>query len=155
MKTVKKPKSRLKPVTDKASVKELTQSELGGGDKLAEIDVDTEVSDPDTMYEAKCILKQRQQKGGRHQFLVKWANQFSTGSWCEENDVSDALLAHWFTTHNQKGLKRKRLNLELLNMPSSWACRRWLEKATPERVERVDQFGRNNDGVAYNFINKL
>jgi len=93
------------------------------------------------MYEAQCILKQRQRKGGRHQFLVKWADHTSTDSWCDENDVSDALLAHWFITHNQKGLKRKRLNLAIIDVPSLWACRRWWEKETPKKVERVDQFG--------------
>jgi len=79
-KTVKKPKSRLKSVTDKATIKETTQSEQIGVDKLAEIDEDNEVPDSDTMYEAQCIMKQRQRKGGRRQFLVKWANQTSTDS---------------------------------------------------------------------------
>jgi len=119
---VKKPKSRLKSVTDKAPVKESTQSEQIGVE-LAEIDEDTEVPDPDTMNKAHRILKQRQRKGGRRQFLVKWADQSSTDSWCDENDVSDALLAHWFITHNQKGLKRKKLNLAIINVPSSLACR--------------------------------
>jgi len=71
------------------------------------------------MYEAQFILKQRQRKGERRQFLVKWTDQSSTDAWCDENDVSEALLAHWFITHNQKGLKRKRLNLALINMSSS------------------------------------
>jgi len=71
IKTVKNPRSRLIPVTDKAPVKESTQSEQEGVDKLTEIDEDTEVLDPDTMYEAQCILKQRQQKGGRRQFILK------------------------------------------------------------------------------------
>jgi len=115
-KTVKKPKSRLKSVTNNAPVKESMQSEQGGIDKLAEIDKDTKVPDLDTMYEAQCILKQRQRKGGRRQFLVKWAGQSSTDSWCDENDASDALLAHWFITHNQKGLKQKRLNLALIKL---------------------------------------
>jgi len=48
--------------------------------RLAEIDEDTEIPDPDTMYEARCILKQRLQKGGKRQFLVKWADQSSTDS---------------------------------------------------------------------------
>jgi len=95
------------------------QSKQGGVDKLAGIDEDIEVPEPDTMYEAQCILKQRQRKGGRRQFFVKWADQSSTDSWCDENDVSDALLTHWFITHNQKGLKRKRLHLALINVSSS------------------------------------
>jgi len=70
----------LKSVNDKAPVKESMQSEQERVDKLAEIDEDTEVPDPDTMYEAQCKLKQRQRKGGRRQFLVKWANQTSTDS---------------------------------------------------------------------------
>jgi len=93
------------------------------------------------MYEAQCIFKQRLRKGGKRQFLVKWANQTSTDSWCDEIDVSDALLAHWFSTHSQKGLKRKKLNLALINVPSTWARRQWWEKETPARVEKVDQFG--------------
>jgi len=72
---------------------------------------------------------------------VNWADQSSTDSWCNEDEVSDALLAHWFTTHNQKGLKRKKLNVALINMSDSWACRRWWETETPARVERVDEFG--------------
>jgi len=140
-KTVKEPKSRLKSVTDKAPVKESTQSKEIGVDKLVEIDEDSKVLDPDTMYEAQCLLKQRQRKGRRRQFLVKWADQSSTDSWCDENDVSEALLAHWFITHNQNGLKKKKLNIALINVSSSWARRRWWEKETPESVERVDQFG--------------
>jgi len=107
MKTVKRLKSHLKSVNDKAPVKESMQSEQERVDKLAEIDEDTEVPDPDTMYEAQCKLKQRQRKGGRRQFLVKWMDQSSTDSWCDENDVSDALLPHWFINHNQKGLEKK------------------------------------------------
>jgi len=79
-KTVKKPKSRSKPVTDNAPVKKSTQSEQGGDDILAEIDKDTEVPDADTVYEAQCILKQRQRKVGRRQFIVKWADLSSTDS---------------------------------------------------------------------------
>jgi len=55
--------------------------------------------------------------------------------------VSDALLAHWFITHNQKGLKRKRLNLALINVPSTWARRGCWETKTPARAEKMDQFG--------------
>jgi len=101
---------------------------------------DTEVSDPDTMYEAQCILKQRQRKRGRHQFLVKWPNQSSTDFSCDENDVSDALLAHWFIDHYQKGLKKKRLNSALIEMPGPWACRRWWEERSHPRIKRVDQY---------------
>jgi len=94
-----------------------------------------------TLCMRHCILKQRQPKGGRRQFLVKWADVSSTDSWCDENEVSDALLAHWFITHNQKGSKRKRVNLALINMSDSWARRRWWETETLSRVERVDEFG--------------
>jgi len=45
-KTMKKPKSHLKSVTDMAPIEESTQSEQIGVDKLAEIDEDTEVPDP-------------------------------------------------------------------------------------------------------------
>jgi len=61
-KTVKNRKSRLEPVTDKAPVIKPTQGEQERVDKPADIDEDTEVPDPDTMYEAQCILKQRQRK---------------------------------------------------------------------------------------------
>jgi len=103
-----------------------------GVDQPAEIDEDNEVLDLDTMYEAQCILKQRLRKGAKHQFLAKWADQTSTDSWCDKIDVSDALLANWFSTHNQKGLKRKRLNLALINVPSTWARRRW-RKTNPSK----------------------
>jgi len=93
------------------------------------------------MYEAQCILKQRLRKGGKRQFLVKWADQTSTDSWCNKDDVSDALLARWFIMHNQKGLKRKKLNVALINISDLWACRRWWETETPANVERVDEFG--------------
>jgi len=107
----------------------------------ATITGDTEVPDDDVMYEARCILKQRQRKGGKRQFLVKWADDAATDFWCNEHDVSDALLAHWFITHNQKGLKRKRLNLALIGMPGPWACRRWWEERSPPMVEKIDQYG--------------
>jgi len=68
-------------------------------------------------------------------------SNFYRTSWCDENDVSDVLLAHWFIAHNQKGLKRKRLNVTLINLSYSWACRRRWKKETPARVVRVDQFG--------------
>jgi len=135
---VKNRKAGREPVTEKVAITKPTHGEQEGLDKPADIDEDTEVPDPDTMYEAQCILKQKQRKGGRRQFLEKWVDQSSANSWCDENDVSEALLAHWFIVHNQKGLKRKRLNLALLNMPGSWACRRWWDEETSSRVERVD-----------------
>jgi len=55
--------------------------------------------------------------------------------------VSDALLENWFITNNQKGLKKKRLKVALINVPSTWARRQWWETKTSARVERVDQFG--------------
>jgi len=102
----------------------------------AAVTEDTEVPDDEVMYEARCILKQMQRKGGQRQFLVKWADESVTDSWCNEDDVSDALLAHWFIMHNQKGL-----NLALIGMPGPWACRRWWEERSPPRVEKVDQYG--------------
>jgi len=64
------PKTRAEAVTDMAPGKESTQGEVEGVDKAVEIDEDNEVTDPDTMFEAQCILKQRQRKGGWRQFLV-------------------------------------------------------------------------------------
>jgi len=129
---VKNRKAGREPIAYKAPTIKSTQGKLAGVDKPAEIDEDNEVPDPDTMYEAQCFLKQRQRKGGRRQFLVKWSDQTSRDSWCDEIDVSDALLAHWFITHNQKGLKRKWLNLALINVPSTWAHRGWWEKKSRE-----------------------
>jgi len=138
LKKGKNGKADREPVIDKAPIVEPTRGEQGGVDKRAEINEDNEVPDPDTMYEAQCILKQRLRKGGKRQFLVKLADQTSTDSWSDEIDVSDALLAHWFIMHKQKGLNRKRLNLAIIYVPSTWARRRWWETETPARIERVD-----------------
>jgi len=73
-KKVKDAKAGRKPVANKAPIIELTQVEQAGVDNPAEIDEDNKVSDPDTMYEAQCILKQRLRKGGKRQFLVKWVD---------------------------------------------------------------------------------
>jgi len=134
----KTPKASRGPV--KVPVAGSPQGEPTEDARPAKINEDTKIPDPDTMYEAQCILKQRLRKGGNHQFLVKWANQSSTDCWCNEDDVSDALLAHWFVTHNQKGLKMKKLNVALINTSDSWACRRLWKTETPARVERVDEF---------------
>jgi len=77
---VKDGKADREPVADKAPIMEPTQGEQTGVDNPAEIDEDNDVPDPDTMYEAQCILKQRLRKGGKRQFLVKWADQTSTDS---------------------------------------------------------------------------
>jgi len=90
---VRNRKAGLEPDTVKAAIADLAQIEQQGVDKLFDIDEDTKVPDPDTMYEALCTLKQRQRKGERRQFLVKCVDQSSTDSWCDENNVSDALLA--------------------------------------------------------------
>jgi len=128
-KKMKNHKAGLKPGANRAPIIVPTQGEQAGIVKPAEIDEDTEIPDPDTMYEAQCILKQRLRKGGKRQFLVKWADMSSTDYFCDEIDVFDVLLAHWFITHIQKGLKRKRLNLALINVPSTWARRpRWEKK---------------------------
>jgi len=71
---VKNRKAGREPVADKAPIIEPTQGEQAGVDKPAEIDEDNKFPDPDTMYEAQCILKQRLQKGGKRQFLVRWAD---------------------------------------------------------------------------------
>jgi len=135
----KTPKASRGPV--KVSVPGSPQGEQMEDARPADNNEDTETPDPDTMYEAQCILKQRLRKGGKRQFLVKWADQTSTDSWCNKDDVSDALLARWFIMHNQKGLKRKKLNVALINISDLWACRRWWETETPANVERVDEFG--------------
>jgi len=69
------------------------ESEPGVAGHSADITEKNEVPD-EVMYEARCMLRQRQRKGGKRQFLVQWADESSTDSWCNENDVSDALLAH-------------------------------------------------------------
>jgi len=126
-KALKKPRAQAKATADPVPVLEPLRKEQDGENTLGEIDEDNEVPDPDTVYEAKCIVKQRQRKGGRRQFLVKWADETSEDSWCDEIDVSDALLAHWFSAHNQKGLKRKKLMVALINVSESWASRRGKE----------------------------
>jgi len=122
------------------SVAHLVEGLPGVAGHSADIPEKDEVSD-EVMFEARCILRQRQRKGAKRQFFVKWADESSTDSWCNEDDVSDALLAHWFITHNPKGLKQKRLNLAKIGMLGPWACRRWWEERSPPRVKRVDQYG--------------
>jgi len=72
------------------------------------------------MYEAQCILKQRQRKKGRREFIVRWADPTATDLWTKEDEVSDVLLAHWLISHNQKGSKPKRLNLALIRVQGPW-----------------------------------
>jgi len=137
-KAVKKPRAQAKAAADPVPV-----LEQEGENTPGKIDEDNEVPDPDTVYQAKCIVKQRQRKRGRRQFLVKWADETSEDSWCDEIDVSDALLAHWFIAQNQKGLKRKKLKVALINVSESWACRRGKEAGkegvNPETVFEEEQ----------------
>jgi len=140
-KAAKRPRAQARAGSDPGQMEELLQNEQVRAKKPAEIDEDNEVPDPETVYEAQGIVKQRRRKGGKRQFLVKWAEETYPDSWCDECDVSDALLAHWFIAHNQKGLKRKKLNVSLVSMSKLWACRRWKEEETPTRVERVDECG--------------
>jgi len=109
------------------------------------------------MYEAQCILKQRLRKSGKRQFLVKWTDQTSANSWCNEIDVYDALLENWFSTHNQKGLKRNRLNVALINVPSTWdayaggggkqkpqkGLKEWINSGTNYKSEQIIREGGN------------
>jgi len=146
-KKVKDGKAGREPVAVRAPIIEPTQGEQAGIDNPAEIDEDNEVPDLDTMYEAQCILKQRLRKGEKRQFLVKWADQTSTDSWCDEIDVSDALLANRFITHNQKGLKRKRLNVALMNVPSIWARRRSWETKPQQGLKEWISSGTNYKSI--------
>jgi len=70
-------------------------------------DEETEVPlpDMDIMYEAECILKQRRKKGGKKEFLVRWVDKEARDTWTIEEDVSDALLLHWWTSHTRTGTK--------------------------------------------------
>jgi len=62
-KKVKDAKAGREPVAIKDPIIEPTQGKQARVDNQAEIDEDNEVPDPDTMYEAQCILKHRLQKG--------------------------------------------------------------------------------------------
>jgi len=77
--------------------------------------------DFDIMYEAECILKQRNQKGGRREFLVRWADKNVTDTWTKEEDLSDDLLLHWWSTHTRRGTLRKNLSISLIDTLGPWA----------------------------------
>jgi len=51
--------------------------------------------DFDIMYEAECILKQSNQKGGKREYLVRWADKNATDTGTKEEDLSDDFLLHW------------------------------------------------------------
>jgi len=99
------------------------------------------LADFDIMYEAECIVKQRSQKGGRRKFLVRWADKNATDTWIKEQDVSDDLLLHWWSTHTRKGALRKNLCISLVEAPGPWAYKRgWISDST-ESSEKIDQYG--------------
>jgi len=141
VKAERKPRTRIKKDQEPVTDEDPRQKGQAGVEVPTEIDEEDEVPDSKTVFAAKCIMKQRQRKGGRRQFLVRWADETSTDSWCEEENVSDALLAHCFITHNQKGLKKKRLNVALIDVCEKWARQKWWEEESPSRRERVDEFG--------------
>jgi len=65
--------------------------------------------DFDIMYEAECILKQRNQKSKRRGFLIRWAEKNATDTWTKEEDLSDDLLLHWWSTHTHAGVPCERI----------------------------------------------
>jgi len=114
---VKRHPRRLEPVIKKVPVVDPVEVLKQSSRNPVDIEEKTEeVPDYDIVYEAQCILKQRQRNRGKREFLVHWADPAPTDSWTKEDNVSDALLAHWRMSHNQKGLKRKWVNLSLISV---------------------------------------
>jgi len=97
--------------------------------------------DFDIMFEAECILKQRNQKGGRREFLVRWADKNLTDTWTKEDDLSDDLLLHWWSTHTRRGTLRKNLSISLLHAPGPWAYKRGWNTNSTDSSEEIDQYG--------------
>jgi len=58
----------------------------------------------------------------------------------KEEDLSDDLLLHWWSTHTRKGTFRKNLNLSLMEAPRAWAYKRVWNGDTQECSEEVDQY---------------
>jgi len=100
-----------------------------------------EPPDFDIMYEAECILKQRNQRGGRREFLVRWMDRDATDSWTKERDVSDDLLLHWWTTHTRRGTLRKNVSISCIDAPGPWAYKRGWSCDSTASSEAIDQYG--------------
>jgi len=123
--------------------------------EVAEGELETPTPDYDTMYAAECILKQRSREGGRKEFLVRWMEPDAEDTWAKEDDLSDHLLLHWWSTHTKKGTLRKvnrEVQVSLINAPGSRAYRRtWPEsskdngrigsESSDEYTEEIDQYG--------------
>jgi len=97
--------------------------------------------DFDIMYEAECILKQRNQKGGRREFLVRWADKNATDTWTIEENLSDDLLLHWWSTHTFRGTLRENLSISFIDAPGPWEYKRELNTNTTKSRKEVDQYG--------------
>jgi len=87
--------------------------------------------DFDIMYEAECILKLRNQKGGRLEFLVWWADKNATDTWTKKEDLSVDLLLHWWSTHTRRGTLKKNLSISFIDAPGPWAYKKgWSSNST-------------------------
>jgi len=97
-------------------------------------------TDFDIMYEAERILKQRNKKNGTREFLVRWVSKNATDSCAKEQDISDKLLLHWWSTHTRKGALRKNLDISLVGTSRPWAYKRGWNLESTESCEEVDQY---------------
>jgi len=94
------------------------------------------------MYDVECILGQREKKGGRKQFLVRWMDRLATDSWVLEADITDDLLEGWWSTHTRRGtLKKRGVHLSMISVPGARAFKRaWNGECEGEFVQ-IDEMG--------------
>jgi len=72
---------------------------------------------------------------------VRWADKNVTEPWTKEEDLSDDLLLHWWSTHMCRSTMRNNLSVSLIDAPAPWAYKRGWNANLPESREEIDQYG--------------